>query len=321
MKPGVLALAGPRAPATWDRVPALAWLGRTFGRASGDLLEPLLRKKFGAWAPEFSLLAFYGRLARERSGLSLGGGTQRLAAFPGGSGDLIRALEAACRSAGAEILLDAPASALEPRSGLWRIRTGPADAEPSRVIEAKRVLSTLPLPLTLDLLPPALATQAPQRAVRHLDAAVVRILCGRSVSPFYFCALPDASTPFVSLVEATRLRPHPAGLAVLYLACYGPPGTLEAAESLKDRALDLLVSLPHPPPAPEILSFETWSVPHVQPFFDLGYLGRLPRHRAPWPGLYFCDASQIFPGDRGVSATAAQAERVAALILADAGGS
>ena len=95
------------------------------------------------------------------------------------------------------------------------------------------------------------------------------------------------------------------------------------ARSDADVVAEFTAALPRLNPAFQpawVTGAHVFKAPYAQPIVTSGFLEHLPPNRTPLPGFYMANMFQVYPQDRGQNYSIAMAERVARMVLADAGG-
>jgi phytoene dehydrogenase-like protein len=241
--------------------------------------------------------------------------------FPaGGIGQLMDAMAAAARDAGAEVLLGTGVEAIEVPGGTLagvRLRTGGAT---ERIATGQAVVS-MPAGAAVRLLTPA-APGALARGVRMRAVCIVMLRIGRdrlSAEPWIQVDHPDV--PFARAFEPANWSPAlaPAGETVIGLECYCQAGDDDPVWGLADdelatrcaRALaDHPLGLLDDPAAARPL--EVMRLPRAYPLPDIA---QLPAVSAPSLWLDALEGLHLAPGSAVVEAIEA-GERAAAAVIA-----
>jgi protoporphyrinogen oxidase len=281
---------------------ALEWVRRWAGRRAADVIwEPLLVGKFGARAPEISMAWLWARVHFR---------TFKLGYLDGGFHQVYTALLRSVQERGGRV---------ETGRRLAHIAqpdpAGPVEVttEDGARTEFDRVLVTVPQPAF------ARATGAPEDDVLHraeyLGATCFVLECDRSVIPYYWLNVNDPSSPFLAVVEHTRMVPTSeyGGRHVVYVGNYVPRDdwrfTTDPAELLQ-RYEPWLQRLN---PDFELSWVKDWHFSRAgfaQPVVTPAYRESIPPHETSMPGVVLATMSQIYPQDRGQSYAVAMARRV-----------
>ncbi|MBI3972806.1 MAG: NAD(P)/FAD-dependent oxidoreductase [Chloroflexi bacterium] len=333
----------------YEGVTADRWLRRWLGeRAYGVLWEPLLRAKFGDRFDQIAMSWFWARIYCRSMALGY---------LRGGFQQLYDALVAEIRRLGGEVLLgrevtgarfatgdqdergdqdgrpDAP-SAAATTDERWTVAWRPAGAAPAASGVAtsgetsrrfERVVSTLPIRLTLRLVP-----QLPENYRRQYDwgeaygAHCVVLSLDRPLLPggAYWLNVNDPSYPFLVAVEHTNYMPPEdyGGRRLVYLGNYLPMDHPLFAQPKEATLAQFLPSLRQINPAfREDWVRESWlfGAPYAQPIVTCDYARHIPPLKAPLPGLWIGSMFQVYPQDRGQNYSVALGNRLAEAMIED----
>ncbi len=294
------------------------WLVRLGGREVYRVVwEPLLKGKFGPYAPRISAVWMWNKL-KLRGGSRGRRGEETLAYYRGGFAALAERLAEAIEQAGGTVRLGRRVTGLVTSGGrVAGVRAGP-DA-----VLADAVIATPALPIVADLVAPhaPAAYVARLRRIEYLANLCLVLELDRSLSDTYWLNVNDPSFPFVGVIEHTNFEPPAsyAGRRIVYLSKYLP------AESELYRMSDaevLAFSLPHlrrmfPAFSPGwILAAHVWRAPYAQPIVGRRYGDLIPEVETPLPGLYLATMAQVYPEDRGTN-YAIREGRAAARLVAE----
>ncbi len=302
---GLLVLRA-RAVKDWRALESLTaqqWLSRLGGDAVYKTVwEPLLRGKFGSYAPDVSAVWFWNKL-KLRGGSRNRQGKEVLVYYRGGFAALARQLSSAIVAAGGEIRTAVQASSLivdgNRVTGLVTSRG---------VIQADAVVATPALPIIAELLGPHVPAGYPERLRRiHYLANLCLVLeLDRSLSETYWLNVNDPSFPFIGVIEHTNFEPAKTygGRHIVYLSKYLSED--EPLYHMSDQEV-LNYSLPHlrrmfPNLARDwIRRHHVWRAQYAQPIVVRGYRELIPPAKTPLGGFYIATMAQIYPEDRGTN--------------------
>jgi len=281
---------------------ASQWLRELGGEGVYRVMwEPLLKGKFGPVAEQISAVWFWNKL-KLRGGSRGKGGEERLAYFKGGFEALARALLAALRQHGGQLLTDAPVTAVVPEGGRWRVKTAQGD------VIADRVIATPALPLLANMVRSWASPEyiAKLERIHYLANVCLVLELDRSLSSTYWLNVNDPNFPFVGVIEHTNFeRPETyGGKHIVYLSKYLPHTEALYAMS-PDEVLEF--ALPHLqrmfPKLQRswIQRHHVWKARWSQPVVEQHYSRLIPAAEGPLPGLHLCSMAQIYPEDRGTN--------------------
>jgi protoporphyrinogen oxidase len=303
------------------------WIERWVGREGyARVWGPLLRAKFGAHAPDISLVWFWGKLYLRFA--SRPGGMfarEQLGYLSGSFGRLVDALVDAVRARGGSVAASQPVAEVVVEAGRARgVRLASGE-----LVAADAVIATTPSPLFLRLVPgletlpggPDYARRL--AAVEYQWATVLVLALDRPLSPIYWLTVTDEDCPFVVAVEQTNFR-SPAeygGSHVIYFSNYTDPG-----DPLVDEDAEQVLARYEPyirrinPDFDRAWIRERWLFKDRagQPIVHARYHETIPPLRTPVAGLYLANTTQIYPEDRGQNYSIRIGQEVARLALADA---
>jgi protoporphyrinogen oxidase len=293
---------------------AAQWMPRLMGRRVYDVMwEPVLRGKFGARAEQIAMSWLWSRV-HERSlrlGYIRGGFQQMYDAF----GERIRAL-------GGTVLTATAATQIRTVDGGVEVST--EQGEPQTF---DQLLVTLPTRL-FTRLAPELPAEFVERfpGPEHYGAHVLILGLDRQlVAGVYWLNINDRDLPFLALVEHTNFMP-PAdygGLHLVYLGNYLPmdhPLFSQPDESILESYLVALRQL-RPDLEPSwVKQHWVFRAPFAQPIVTTDYLSKLPPHQTPLRGVLLANMAHVYPQDRGQNYSLRLGERMARLMLGQAGG-
>lgn len=294
------------------------WLVRLGGREVYRVVwEPLLRGKFGTYAPRISAVWIWNKL-KLRGGSRGRRGEETLAYYRGGFAALAERLAGAIEEAGGAVRLGRPVTGLVTSGGrVAGVRAG-ADA-----VLADAVIATPALPIVADLVAPhaPAAYVARLRRIEYLANLCLVLELDRSLSDTYWLNVNDPSFPFVGVIEHTNFEPPAsyAGRRIVYLSKYLPEGS-ELYRMSDAQVLEF--SLPHlrrmfPAFSPRwILAAHVWRAPYAQPIVGRRYGELIPEVETPLAGLYLATMAQVYPEDRGTN-YAIREGRAAARLVAE----
>lgn len=300
-----------------EYVPVDEWLETTFGaNVYRSLHEPMVRLKFGKYKEKLSaawMWARIHRLGRSRTKLRQ---REKVAYVEGGSQTIMDALGDRIRANRGTIHLNASVQSLIVENG--RIR--------GLIVNGKEqpydtVISTVPLPAFLRLIPPDLQGEYwnKLRNIESIGVLCVFLRTTKSFSNFFWINISDPRIQLAGLIEYTNLNPlrHLGGDSILYLPQY-LPSTVEKF-SAPDREIihEYLgyLKLINPNFAEHYVKEAfVFREKYAQPICEVGFTKDIPSMKTPLDGLYLTDSSQLHPDDRTISNSIGLGKKVAEIV-------
>jgi len=311
---GLLALRA-RGVKNWrplEDLTAEEWLRRMAGdRVYEVIWEPLLRGKFGDYAPEVSAVWMWNKL-RLRGGSRSKAGEEQLAYYRGGLAALTDQIASRIRECGGRIVTNAPVEALIVEQG----RVTGVKVTGERV-GADAVIATPALPVIADLVEPHAEPEyvARLRRIRYLANVCILLELERSLSDLYWLNVNDPAFPFVAAIEHTNFEPAETygGRHICYLSTYlpesGEPFQMEDGALLESTIPHLERLYPHFERL-WIVDYHVWRARFAQPVVERRYRDLIPASETPLSGLHLATMAQIYPEDRGTNYAIREGRRV-----------
>lgn len=286
-----------------ESITAEDFIRREMGESAYRVLwEPLLRSKFGERYREVSAVWFWGKIKLRGGTRSKSGAGECLGYLKDGWGQLFQCMgDDIVRQGGVLRLSELVTGIHRTEIGLIvRTRRGQED-------QFDRVLATPSIPSFLEMTP-----SLPEEYKRSISQipyqANITLALGlkQSISPYYWLNVTDPQSPFVAVIEHTRLFRDPdyGDTIPLYLSRY-----LSADHPLYSMRIpdlqELFVShLQRLFPAFDrdwISSAVLSRADFAQPVVGLHYSQKKPSCDTPLEGLFLCNMVQIYPEDRGMN--------------------
>jgi len=286
-----------------ESITARQWLMGLCGEKVYELIwEPLLRGKFGPFAPEISAVWFWNKLLL-RGGSRSKTGSELLTYYQGGFAALLEKMASEITAAGDIIKTSEPVEALLVKHGCIK-----AVKTPNGMIEADTVIATPALPIIADLLENNVPKQYLDklRSIKYLANVCLILELSHRLSDIYWLNVLDPDFPFVGVIEHTNLQPAESygGNHIVYLSKYLP----DTAELYRMNAQQIFESsIPHlkrmfPKFDRSLVKrYHVFKAPYSQPVVDCHYSRNIPSNQTPIKGLYIATMAQIYPEDRGTS--------------------
>jgi len=310
-------------PDRFEDVTAADWIRRRQGDSVWRTVwGPLLEQKFADMAEQVAMVWLWGKIhlrgrSRSRSGLG-----ERLGYMRGSFARLVERLEERIADAGGSFSLADPVRRLERApGGGFEIHTR------KECHHADVVLAATPVPDYLEiaghLLPEAERTRL--AALRATGAICTVLELERSLTPYYWLNVADATMPFGGLIEHTNYIPAEryGGRRILYVSNYlftDHPLYSASKREVLSAYLPALARINPEFDESWILASHHFRADYAQPVVTTGYRHRIPAMRTPVDGLYLCSMAQIYPEDRGQNYAIAYGDRVANRMIEDLGG-
>jgi protoporphyrinogen oxidase len=295
-----------------DELTAKPWLIDRLGRRAYEVIwEPLLTLKFGDFYDKISAAWVWHRIHRVIRSKG------RMGYLEGGTGLLLDALARA---------LDAAGVVIRPRAPVERILAYEGRVRGLRLLDGSehacaRVISTVPLPILADLLPPGWEEYAERlRAIQYIGVACLSFKLKRSATPYFWLNVHDDRVPFNGIIEYTNLNPM-AGEHIVYVPYYVPtthPLYATADEALVDRTWRAIRLIAPELKDTDLIASHVARAAFAQAICPAHFLQQVPTQRTPLPGLSLLDSVLLYPADRTQSGSILNAYECARDIVNDA---
>lgn len=267
------------------------------------LWKPLLRNKFGDFAPSISLAWFWARIVKR---------TPSLAYPEGGFLRFAEALATACIKKGVTIKYNTTISSIEEKNG--KVLLGNEG-------EFDKALVTLP-----SFAFTSLAKGLPEAYKKKLTVlpgigAVVLVLRLRKKflpDNTYWLNICDTAAPVLAIVEHTNFidKKHYNNEHIVYLGNYLPathPYFSDTAKELLSK-FDTYLTKINPEYADSLITVEKFSVPFAQPIITRNYSKKIPPFTTPLKNVYLANMQQVYPWDRGTNYAVALGKKAASVL-------
>jgi len=274
--------------------------------------EPLLRGKFGSYAPEVAAVWLWNKL-KLRAGSRNSRGSEVLAYYRGGFAALAERIAAEIAALRGTVKTGVSVTGLMVEHGQVRgVRTTAGE------IAADAVIATPALPIVASLL----ETHVPDsfvsdlRRIRYLANMCLVLELDRSLSETYWLNVADPNFPFVGIIEHTNFEPAQTygGRHIVYLSKYlevsDPLYRLEDRE-VKEYSLSHLKRMFPRFDDGWIRAYHVWRASYAQPIISRGYRDLIPASETPLEGFFIASMAQIYPEDRGTNYAVREGRRIA----------
>ncbi len=288
----------------YDAFSSTEWLQRWLGPAAYEVLwAPLFHYKFYEYENSLSA-AWLGtrikRVALSRKSLL----QEELGYLEGGSEVLLDAVAAAIRAAGGRIELGAAVEEVVIAGGEAAPRVAGVKVG-GEVVPFDRVISTIPLPYLVRLMPGLPADEkAKVAAIKNVGVVCVLLKLRRPFTRNFWMNINDPRIQIPGLIEYTNLNPLD-GQAIVYAPFYMPqthPKYRQDAQAFIDETLAAMRLIrPDFDPAAEVLASTASRYEFAQTVCTPGFYNALPPMRSAVRGLFMADTSHYYPEDRSIS--------------------
>ncbi len=275
------------------------------------LWEPLLRSKFGDRYREVSAVWFWGKIKLRGGTRSKDGTGECLGYLKDGWQQIYEKMGEQIDVQGGQIHLGEMVRKIASTpNGKVTIKTR------SREEEFDRVVFTPSVPNFLKMIP-ELSEEYKESVNQIPYQGNVCMIFGikQSISPYYWLNITDPDSPFVALIEHTRLFQDEdyEGMVPIYASRYlstDHPYYKMKMPELKELFLTHLERIFPNFKREDVLSFTYSKAPYTQPVIGLNYSKIKPAFETPISGLYLCTMVQIYPEDRGMNYSIKKAEEL-----------
>jgi protoporphyrinogen oxidase len=269
----------------FSSITAQNWLKKYYGQKIYRVLwEPLLKSKFGDYAPKVSMVWFWARIKKR---------SRRLGYLKGGFTLLIERLAQEIRALGGKIYLN------------QEIKS------PQKIIEQfDKIIFTTPTPAFLKTkLPPMLG------ALNLILALKEQFLTDGT----YWLNVNEAGFPFVAVVEQTNLvdSRHYGGNRILYVGGYYPQSHRYFKLTVKEVLSEFWPYLKKINPKfsrRSVIESQLAINFYAQPLVTVNYESLIPRLKTNIPKVLLANMQMVYPYDRGMNYAIEMGEKVAKII-------
>ena len=267
------------------------------GKKAWEVLwEPLMRGKFGEYAPTIAASWLWARIKKR---------TPSLYYIDGGFQTLVHTLEKEIK------LLDGT------------IRTGTSIATLAPLAKFDKILLTIPTPIAMKLVNLPSSYTKPLLKIPHLHAQTLILETKEPIlKNTYWLNINDRSFPFLAVVAHTNFmdKKHYGGHHLTYFGNYLPTGHPYLSMT-KDQLLKVFLPYIKRLNSP----FNNWQLvnsfsfvgPFAQPVHQLHYSKIAPTIQTPIPNIYLANLDSIYPWDRGTNYAVELGQRAAKVINSD----
>lgn len=271
-------------------------------RAWEVIWEPLMRGKFGDFAPNIAASWLWARVKKR---------TPRLCYIDGGFQTLVDALAKTIKKNGGTILINTQLVKLD-----QLVKFGDFD----------KILLTVPTAIAAKLTRFPASYIQPLLKIPHLHAQTLILETKKPIlDTTYWLNVNDRSFPFLAAVAHTNFMnsKHYGNHHLTYFGNYLPAGhpylSLSAKELLEIFQPFIQKLNPSFNFKFQILNFKLFVAPFAQPVHELHYSKRAPKIQTPIPNVYLANLDSIYPWDRGTNYAVELGMKAAHKIECDSG--
>ncbi len=276
------------------------WLRGLYGdRVWRDLFAPLFGSKFGAAFGDVPALYLWQRLGRERNVAVRG--------YPsGGYKTIIDALRASIESHGGVVRTSAPVRVLH---------RDHVELDGGEVIEADRIVSTLPLPALRQVAADDLAPLLPQVNLRYQGVVNALFVLRQPLSGHYWTPVLRSGTEFDGVVEMSPLTGPVDGRHLAYVMRYTDRDSALFTEDTGAIAARWTEQLRSLHPGADVEEVHVFRAPFVEPVYPVGYLAQQPAVEVAGTPLLLATTAHVYPSVTSWNSSVGLANRVSSSIL------
>lgn len=263
--------------------------------------EPLLKGKFGNYAPKISAVWFWNKL-KLRGGSRGKSGEEKLAYLKGGFILLAEELEKRIKKFGGEVKLNVPVNEINYVNNCWKIKTK------NKIYTSERVVVTTALPIIADMVKKWASAQYVRdlRRINYIGNVCLVLELDRPLSNTYWLNVNDPNFPFVGVIEHTNLEHAKTygGRHIVYLSKYLMTSDKIYAMNKKeflDYSFPYLKKMFPEMNKTWILKYHMWRARWSQPIVEKNYSKLISKIVSPNEKFYICTMAQIYPEDRGTN--------------------
>jgi protoporphyrinogen oxidase len=265
------------------------------------LWEPLLRSKFGESYREVSAVWFWGKVKLRGGTRSKSGTGECLGYIKDGWGQIFERMGETITAQGGNLRFGQIVKEVKQVGSRVSVRTRDGAEEYDRVIVTPSLPSFLEMAPTL---PPSY-----KETYSHIPyQANITMVLGveSSISPVYWLNITDPDSPFVAVIEHTRLFNDPdyGSLIPIYLSRYlnpGHPYYKMRIPEIKEIFLSYLEKILPAFRRDQVRSFTYSKAEYAQPVIGMRYSHNKPPFHTPLENVFLCTMVQIYPEDRGMN--------------------
>ncbi|MFD9700829.1 NAD(P)/FAD-dependent oxidoreductase [Lentzea sp. NPDC059081] len=295
-----------------DRLRTEDWLRGLYGDKIWDLvLAPMFGAKFGSAFGDVPALYLWQRLGRESN--------ESVRGYPaGGYKSVIDALRASIEAGGGEVRTSAPVRRLETTPDRVVVTL-----DEGETIEARRAVSTVPLPALRGIADDELARRLPDVRLPYQGVVNALFFLRKPLSGHYWAPVLRSGTDFDGVIEMTPLTGSQryGDRHLVYVMRYtGRESELyrEDEDVIARRWTEQLMSIHKGLTAADVDEVRVFKAPFVEPVYPLGYLSQRPSVEVPGTPLLLATTAHVYPNVTSWNSSVELACSVTDLLLRDA---
>jgi len=290
----------------FEQIIAEDWIKQWFGEKSFDVVwGPLLKSKFGRFADQISMSWFWARVYCR---------TPKLGYFEGGFSKIADTLVEKIQKNQGEMKFAVSVDSIQSQGDKINLQTTKGN------FLFDKVIVTVPAPIFAKITPDLAKNYRQQiENKKFLTVCNLLLVLKKSLMPFYWLNINDASFPFVVAAEQTNLVPKSwyQNKIILnfgdYLEENDQKFTFTKEEALK-HYLPYLKRINPQFSQDWVESAYFFQAPFAQQVVDVKYSKTIPEIKTPIKNLYLATMAQVYPYDRGVNYAVKLGKEAAAMV-------
>ena len=291
------------------------WLKKWAGeRCCNFIWRPLLKSKFGKYSHNIPVSWMVGRLQQRMR--SRKKGKEQLGVIKGSSKELLKALEAALKSMGVELVVNAKVDQLK----VVNNRVQGVKLVNGEEYISEDVVLTIPSPIAGKLVgthDEKLAKNLQRLEYFKATCAIVEL--SNPLSNQYWLNIADQKLTIGGIIEQTNLvsQEEYNGSSIVYLSKYFTESdefSHFSEEDKKQRMLEDLKSVFPDLKSQQILSVQIHSSNYAAPICELNFSERVTAVQSSVDGVYICNMQHVYPDERSINNAIIIAAKIGELI-------
>ena len=296
-----------------EKVTAHDWLQKNAGHNVYDKVwKPLLVTKFGDQYRDISMAWFWGKI--KLRGTSKEKGVEVLGYINGSTKKLLDGLEKKLKVKGVNIVLSSEVKSITKRDGFIIETT-------SDYSMFDRVISTVPLPIFIEMARPMLSEEyiKQKQDIKYTSTVCMVLMLDRPFTGYYWLNIGDEGIPFGGLIEHTNLigREFYGNNNILYISNYLYKDSKYykmGADELLHEYIPYLKKINPRFSIDWVRDVHLFKDEYAQPIVKTHYSKILPDFETGVDGLYTASMCNIYPEDRGMNYAIRDGIKVSKLI-------
>ncbi len=302
---------------TMEKKSALEWLRVYSGNESCRIVwEPLLKMKFGNYYDRISAAWLWNRVVDRKKTKGNSDEKDALGYVRGGYKILFDALLEKVKSQGGVIQMNTPVDEILITDGKSAgIRSS------DKIYSADAVLATISVPTFLEM-----TSQLPEEYVKRIssvsyqNSVCVILKLKKSLSDYYWINISDPDSPFVGIIEHTKLVPpeNYGNFNLVYLTKYTSSKDemySKPDEEIYEIFITQLKRIFPDVNNDDIMKYWVFRDRYSQPIFVKNYSKIMPEIATPIRNLYLLNTSQLYPESRCLNSSIMKSKEAVKEIL------